>query len=328
MRNDPSFSKEFDDLFKKIKLRIFVSQKVKIIFIVGVLLLSGILLVSLVLLPKKIEDSLSKFDSVFDTYNSQMKELNDSLDYKDILALREKGIKTDYKPDYKTAKVYTTEVTNNTINFGNGYSLKVNNSNHSLEKDFSKELEIKAIEGVTHKYQVASVDTLATYKFQLTKYLDDYDQATQKLTFYQDTAYKYDNYVSVYISGNIIDNLNLQVMKEDSAFYEVFPMPKIGQVQTGLIVNTALSHNVLDETGKEIPKTFVTFYKYWIFPDGVGFYVQQSNHFYGTLTYEEDSQNSVKDNLNELDKFSQIFDGTQSMLNWINHTFELEVNKE
>lgn len=324
MSKESLFSKKFDELFEKPKLSIFLNRKYKILFIVGVLLVSSILLFTLLILPKQIHDMVANLNSSIETYNRSMEELNESLDYKDTLVLKEKGLKLQYKPNYDNVKTYSPEMIAGDIDFGNGYLLEVKNNNYTIQKDSFNSISVGAKEGSVDKYQVASVDPLVTYKFQITKYLDDYDQKTHEVTYYEDSAYQMDSFISIYISDNLLDNLNVQVMKEKGSFYEVFPLTNLGQVQTGIIINSSIHHSIFDNNDNEIPSTYLTFYKYWLFPDGTGIYVQESKICYGWLTLDKDVNVSATSNLKEIDIFSQLYNDKQSLLFFIDNTFELK----
>lgn len=325
MKKANQYSSKYDALFKKPSISLFPNQRFKIILTVGIVFIAGVWLVSVFFLPKQLEKVASIFNKTFDSYDKQMQELEDSLDYKNVLALREAGLKADYIPDYEKAPAYNIKLEENQININDEYTLTINAKDVAIFSDKSNQV-IKATEGLTHKHQVTSVEQLATYQFSLTKYHDEYNQQTRKMTYFTDTAYQTENYISVYVSGNLIDNLNLGVSKEKGSFYEVFQLPRIGQVQTGIIVNASPSHSFLDENNKEIPMTYVSLCRYWLFPDGVGLYVKQSNSCYGKLTKDDDSEASAEENLKVIDQFTQIFDDTQSMLSWLNYAFEFTVN--
>ncbi|MBO0423088.1 hypothetical protein [Enterococcus plantarum] len=324
MSKENLFSKKFDELFEKPKVSFFINRKYKSLFIIGLLLISSVLLLTVLIFPKQLHDMVTNFNSSIETYNRNMEELNESLDYTDTLVLKEKGLKLEHKPNYDNVKSYSPKMINGNIDFGNGYILKIKNNNYTIDKGSFNSLSIKAKEESMDKFHVASVDSLATYKFQITKYLDDYDQETKKTTYYTDTAYQTDSYISVYISDNLLDNLNVQVMKEKGAFYEVLPLTNVGQAQTGIIINSSINHSMFDNNENEIPSTYLTLYKYWIFPDGTGVYVQESKICYGRLTVDNDVNASVTSNLKEIDIFSQLYNGKQSLLTFIDSTFELQ----
>lgn len=318
------FSKKFDELFEKPQGSFFINSKYRSLFVIGILILSSLLLINGFVLSKQIYDLVTTFNASLETYHRDMEALNASLDYKDTLALKEKGIRLEHQPNYDTVQSYSPKIVDGTIDFGNGYLLKIVDKPYTIDKDSINQLSIKAKKASLDKYSVASVDSLVTYKFQLTNYLDDYNQVTHQTTYYTDTAYQTDSYFSVYLSDNLLNNLNLQVMKEAGAFYEVFPLEKVGQAQTGIIINSSVTHGLFDSNGQEISSTSLTIYKYWLFPDGTGAYVQESKTCYGQLTKDDEVNASESSNLKELDKFSELYDGTQSLLSFMNTTFELQ----
>lgn len=325
MKIEPSFSKEFDDLFEKITLNLFVSLQMKIYFVVGFLLLIALFLAQTIYVPTKLNKSLSDLDRIMEEGNKELDRLNEELPYKEVLPLRESGLKPTFKVDYTDVEPYQITVSKEKIIFGIDYNLTINSSNYALDKDYSKELKITPVEGVTHKHQVPITDVLSTYKFNVLNYITNYDTKSEQLTYFTDTAYDSQVYTNIFISGNIIDNLSIQVLKDDRAFYEVLPMKNIGNVQTGFIINAEPSENSIDENNNIIPMTYVGLDKYWIFPDGVGIYIRQQQSFYGSLSNDETQVNSMENNLEEISTFTQLFDDKRSMYTWLNETFKLEL---
>lgn len=325
MKNDASFSKEFDALFEKITLRVFVSRKVKLLFAFGILLISSILVLQLIIVPKQLDNTLTKFNKDWAKFDAELDRIDEESPYKDTLPLKKEGIKSKYKPNYDTVKPYKIDVSESKIDFNNGYLLKINDPNAELVDNHGNDLKIKPEKSVTSKHPVPSVDQLATHKFNVINYQQDFDTETMKLTYFEDTSYYSDELGSIYISGNIIDNLNIQVEKDSDAFYAVFPKEKVGDTQTGLIIYAQPSETLLDDNKNVIPQTYVVLYKYWVFPDGVGVYTQQNHHFYGNLTMEKDNKNSDKNNLKTINTFTQLFDDKRSMLTWIDETYTMEI---
>ncbi len=325
MKKKPLFSKEFDELFEKITLNLFVNLQMKIYFIVGFLLLIALFLAQTLYLPTKVSNALSDLNKTMEEGNKELDRLNEELPYREVLPLRELGLKPTFKVDYTNVEPYQITVSKEKITLGNDYVLTINNPNYTLERDYSKELKIAPVEGVTHKHQVPITDVLSTYKFDVLNYIVDYDTKSEQLTYFTDTAYDSQVYTNIFISGNIIDNLSIQVLKDDYAFYEVLPMKNIGNVQTGFIINAEPSENSIDENNNIIPMTYVGLDKYWIFPDGVGIYVRQQQSFYGNLRSDDKQISSMENNLEEINTFTQLFDDRRSMYTWLSDTFNLEL---
>ncbi|MDF0479916.1 hypothetical protein OL233_06380 [Vagococcus sp. PNs007] len=325
MKKESSFSKEYDELFEKITLNLFVTLQMKVYFLVGSVLLIGLFLFQSFYLPAQINNTISDFNKIMEEGNKELDRLDEELPYKEILPLRELGLKPIFKLNNTDAEPYQITVSKEKITFGNDYILTINSPNYTLDKDFSKGLKITPIERVSYKHRVPSSDVLSSYKFDVLNYIVNYDTKSEKLTYFTDTAYDSQVYTNIFISENIIDNLSIQVNKDEGAFYKVFPMKNIGNVQTGFIINAEPSDTSVDENNNSIPRTYVGLDKYWIFPDGMGIYVRQQQDFYGDLRSDDKQKSSMENNLEEINIFIQLFDDKRSMYTWLNDTFKLEL---
>ncbi|MDR2976263.1 MAG: hypothetical protein LBV19_02985 [Streptococcaceae bacterium] len=273
-----NFSVQFDELFEKPKLKAYNSAKMRILLAVGVIAVAFAAAAPSVfhyLSVKKTADTVKDAQTVMESVQKNLDEFDESLPYTEVMILRSK-VYLDQKPNYRNPKAYQLKIDDSGIDFGNGYVLHAQSSKGLYPGYPDPSLEVKP----TPDDEYVGVDVLAQYVFAENAYVDLPS--------------------AVYISGNLISNLEIQVDKSKGSWAEVLKKEDDPTgVKTGYMLNYHAAHAAAssdDITASD--KNFLQIYRYWIFPDGVGIYLMESGFPKKDLLKSEMQKLSSSDQLN------------------------------
>lgn len=263
-----SFTQSFDELFEKPKLKTFESRKVKIwsliaVAIVGFFASAPFLTVIVVTITTQ---------SIFNSSQKKIDKIKASQPFTEHDILKE-NVSLRHEPNYSDANPYTFKIASDKINFGNGFELKIKNSqglNPLFEKDNFK---IKAVQGYS------PIEQLAQYNFPT----PDYKEMSSPS--------------SVFICGNLIENYDVQIDKAKGSWAKVYQSPDKWGVKTGYIIN-------YDSPSSSYSPNYMSMTRYWIFSDGVGITVENDGNFTGTLTLDN-KKSTTQEDLDVINKYSK-----------------------
>lgn len=264
----PHFHNFFDALFEKPKIKSVDSKKLKIWTVVSV---TGVALA--VAAPYLTVIVMSKVNqTIFINAQKKLDAIEESQSFTEHNILKER-LSLTHTPNYSTAKPYSYKVSPDQIIFGNGFELDIKNSK-GLNEDFThRDLEIKAKTGYS------SVEPLAQYNFTDLIYKDMTDP------------------IGVFISGNLIENYEIQIDKSKSSWAKVYQLEEKWNIKTGYVIN-------YQSPKSDSSQSYMYMTRYWIFPDGVGVTVEKGGVFDGTLT-PDSTKTTPQEDLDVINQYSQ-----------------------
>ncbi|GAB2026036.1 hypothetical protein [Lactovum odontotermitis] len=284
-----SFSAEYDSLFENPVITPRNPLKMRILITVGVIVI-GLAAVAPSLFSYL---SIQTASSLMEHAQKKLDALENDLPYTETNILRS-NVYLDKKPNYTNAQNYHFTLSDSGIDFGNGYILNVKDS-LGLNSEYSyPELKVKP----TPDDIYSGNDDLAQYSFE--------DNDSYAGSF---------NVNSVFISGNLISDFEIQVDKSKGSWAKVLQTnTTLPAVKTGYVFNyrpATTKDNTVDS------KNYLTVDRYWIFPDGVGIYIFASAFPDQDLDKKEFSKISFDEQLNLINK------ATNNSFSTIINNFEL-----
>lgn len=279
MKSTPFYS-SFDELFEKPKLRRFNSKKIKILTVIAVITVS--IMASAPFLAVIIVTKVNQ--SVMAKYQKKLDKIEESQPFTDHAILKE-NLSLSNPPDYSEANPYSYKIDSDKILLGNGFELKIKNSKGQNEKFAHHDLKIKAKKGYS------TIESLALFNFK--------DPKHEEIT----------TPIGVYISGNLIESYSSQIDKSKGSWAKVYQLPDKWNIKTGYIVN-------YHSPESSYSANYMVLTRYWIFPDGIGFFVEKGDNFDGTLSIK----NGISTTQGDLDIINQY---SQGMLGDLQNNFEM-----
>lgn len=301
-KKDRVFSEKYDLLFEKPKRRVLEDKKVRILLLIGVIVtgvaISSPFLAAMVVLPIS-ERILSKSQEELD-------KIEASQPFVEIPIFKE-NLTIQFPPDYKNVDSYNLTFDGKNLNFGNGYTLEISDFN-SIENKLS-EYELKPTEGYD------PVNTILVVNNTINQF--SIIAEGNKHVYDKNDTYEEEAYTAVRVTGNLLESVDMQRMKEKDSFLALLPQENIGDVKTGIVVNSCPSHGTSDGNGKDIIQSYVVITKYWLFPDGVGVLVDANDVYLGNLGEKGDFSILTDSKLKEIDQF------TNHTYSWLSDHFKL-----
>ncbi|MFZ8765717.1 hypothetical protein [Enterococcus asini] len=290
MKKEETFSDLYDELFEKIPFRMFENKRNKHLTLIALIAIScalaapfvtaGITMVSSAVIFSVAQKKLDRLEAEQPFVSHDI--------FKENLLLRT-------QPNYQKSQPYKMSSTATEVDFGNGYTLQV--SDATIAENNLNQNKITPAEGYN------SVENVISYQIATRQVPSRFNSTTQKYEYDEAAGFDTTAYIMLRMTGNLIESVDMQEMKESGSFLKLIPQKAIGETQTGLVINYYPMHNSFDENNQEIPESFVNIVKYWLFPDGVGAYVdiQQSflNHF------KWDDNVTSRQNLVDFDQFTR-----------------------
>ncbi|WP_285013686.1 hypothetical protein [Lactococcus garvieae] len=210
--------------------------------------------------------------TIFISAQKKLDAIEESQSFTEHNILKE-NLSLTHTPDYSKAKPYSYKISPDKIIFGNGFELDIKNSK-GLNEDFTqRDLEIKAKTGYS------SVEPLAQYNFTDLIYKDMTDP------------------IGVFISGNLIENYEIQVDKSKGSWAKVYQLEEKWNIKTGYVIN-------YQSPKSDNSQSYMYMTRYWIFPDGVGVTVEKGGVFDGTLT-PDSTKTTTQEDLDVINQYSQ-----------------------
>ncbi|GAX47556.1 hypothetical protein [Pseudolactococcus reticulitermitis] len=314
-----NFSAKFDDLFEKPIVKAIDDKKIRYLLLLAVIAVSlSIVVPSLfaIQMAKNMPDILEATQKMMESGQKALDKIEAKQSWTDIEILKEK-VYLEHKPDYKHAKNYNIQFKGNTLDFGNGYIMKLTDFDEVDTSELA-DVRVKATEDYLGDQRLLQISK--EYPFRMR----EIDSDTQEL--YEVETDVETEFFSLFINGNIIDELEVQKSKTEGSFVKVLPQDTIGEVKTGLILTyephttyynpetnvltNKVSKDDMTPDIKEYPEGFLTIRKYWIFPDGVGVETYMSSFYLGNFSLDESSKTSQSD----LEKLKTYTNGASERL--------------
>lgn len=111
----------------------------------------------------------------------------------------------------------------------------------------------------------------------------------------------------------------MQKMKEKGSFLALHQQNDIGELKTGVVVNSYPSKGLSDEFG-DITQSYVVVTKYWLFPDGAGVLVDVNDVYLGNLAEIDNFMQLTELKINEIDQF------TNGAYSWLSDHFKMAIS--
>lgn len=303
-KKDRAFSEKYDLLFEKPKRRVLEDKKVRILLLIGVIVtglaISSPFLATMVVLPIT--------ERILNKSQEELEKIEASQPFVEIPIFKE-NLTIQFPPDYESVDSYKMTFDGKNLNFGNGYTLEISDSN-SVENKLS-EYELKPTEGYDTVNNILMVKNTIN-QFQIIA-------EGNKHRYDRNDAYEKEVYTAVRVTGNLLESVDMQKMKEKDSFLTLLQQPNIGDVKTGIVVNSSPAHGTSDGNGKDIIQSYVVLTKYWLFPDGVGVLVDVNDVYLGNLGEQGDFGTLTDSKLNEIDQF------TNNTYSWLSDHFKMSM---
>ena len=303
-KKDRAFSEKYDLLFEKPKRRVLEDKKVRILLLIGVIVtgvaISSPFLATMVVLPIS--------ERILNKSQEELDKIEASQPFVEVPIFKE-NLTIQFPPDYENIDSYKMTFDGKNLNFGNGYTLEISDSN-SIENKLS-EYELKPTEGYDTVNNILMVKNTIN-QFQIIA-------EGNKHRYDRNDAYEKEVYTAVRVTGNLLESVDMQKMKEKDSFLTLLQQPNIGDVKTGIVVNSSPAHGTSDGNGKDIIQSYVVLTKYWLFPDGVGVLVDVNDVYLGNLGEQGDFGTLTDSKLNEIDQF------TNNTYSWLSDHFKMSM---
>lgn len=303
-KKDRAFSEKYDLLFEKPKRRVLEDKKVRILLLIGVIVtgvaISSPFLATMMVLPIT--------ERILNKSQEELEKIEASQPFVEVPIFKE-NLTIQFPPDYESVDSYKMTFDGKNLNFGNGYTLEISDSN-SIENKLS-EYELKPTEGYDTVNNILMVKNTIN-QFQIIT-------EGNKHRYDRNDAYEKEVYTAVRVTGNLLESVDMQKMKEKDSFLTLLQQPNIGDVKTGIVVNSSPAHGTSDGNGKDIIQSYVVLTKYWLFPDGVGVLVDVNDVYLGNLGEQGDFDTLTDSKLNEIDQF------TNNTYSWLSDHFKMSM---
>ncbi|MEO1769035.1 hypothetical protein [Candidatus Enterococcus ferrettii] len=218
------------------------------------------------------------------------------------------NLSIQFPPDYQRVEKYDLSFNEGNLNFGNGYTLQLNDFS-SIENHLNENTLI-----ATKNYD--PVNNLLMVKNSITQFPIVNDG--KKHIYDKANGFETERVTAVRVTGNLLESVTMQKMKESGSFLTLYQQNNIGDVKTGIVINASPSSGLSDELG-EISQSYVILTKYWLFPDGVGVFVDVNDLYLGKLVDEDDFDHLTEKKLAEIDRF------TNNTYTWLSEHFEMKI---
>lgn len=300
-KND--FSKKYDALFEKPKIRLLEEKKTRKLVLVGVIAV-GLAAASPYLIGIV---ALNISERILNVSQKKLDELEESQPFTEVPIFKE-NLTVQYPPDYKKVEEYQLSLDGERLNFGNGYVLEM--PGFTIVENNLPEYSLKP----TERYDPVNILMMGTIERTQFSIVNDgkkhmYDTTDPNVT---------EEYTSVRVTGNLLESVGMQKNKEEGSFLPLYQQENIGDVKTGIVVNSKPSHGLSDELGV-IPHSYVVLTKYWLFPDGVGVLVDVSDTYLSDLSEKGDFTQLTESKLAEIDQF------TNNTYTWLTEHFKMTI---
>lgn len=303
-KKDRAFSEKYDLLFEKPKRRVLEDKKVRILLLIGVIVtgvaISSPFLATMVVLPIS--------ERILNKSQEELDKIEASQLFVEVPIFKE-NLTIQFPPDYESVDSYKMTFDGKNLNFGNGYTLEISDSN-SIENKLS-EYKLKPTEGYDTVNNILMVKNTIN-QFQIIA-------EGNKHRYDRNDAYEKEVYTAVRVTGNLLESVDMQKMKEKDSFLTLLQQPNIGDVKTGIVVNSSPAHGTSDGNGKDIIQSYVVLTKYWLFPDGIGVLVDVNDVYLGNLGEQGDFGTLTDSKLNEIDQF------TNNTYSWLTDHFKMSM---
>lgn len=299
-----NFSEKYDRLFEKPKIKSLQEKSIRR------MILLAIVAIGLAIASPYIAGIVAMKVSEGMVNHSQKKldRIESSQPFTEIPIFKQ-NLSIQFPPDYKTVKKYDLRFNGNRLEFGNGYTLQINDSS-GIENNI-KENILKPTKGYD------TVKNLLTIKNKINQFPIVNDG--KKHIYDKSKSFETERYTSVRVTGNLLESVKMQKMKQKGSFLTLYQQNNIGDVKTGIVVNSSPSDNLSDDLGK-IMQSYVILTKYWLFPDGVGVYVDVDGSYLGNLSDEDKFDHLTEEKMKKIDQF------TNGSYTWLLDHFELSVS--
>lgn len=298
------FSEKYNLLFEKRKISILRDKKVRILVLMGVIAI-GLAAASpfiAAMVAMNVSERIVKISQ------SKLDKIEEAQPFVEVPIFKE-NLLIQFPPDYSKVKSYKMSFDGQNLDFGNGYVLEMTNF-QSIENGLS-DYSLKPTKGYDPVENLLMVKSSLT-KFQIT------NDGKQHL-YDKEASFETEKYTAVRVTGNLLESVKMQKMKGKGSFLTLHQQNDIGEVKTGVVVNSYPSKGLSDELG-DITQSYVVVTKYWLFPDGAGVLVDVNDVYLGNLAEIDNFTQLTESKIKEIDQF------TNGAYSWLSDHFKMDIS--